>query len=45
VLITPHYAGARPDYAAQASTVFLDNLTRYLVRQPLTNVVDPSRGY
>ncbi|MBI4329146.1 MAG: D-2-hydroxyacid dehydrogenase [Chloroflexi bacterium] len=45
VLITPHIAGAMPDYQERAVKVFLDNLGRYLDGRPLLNIYDPDRGY
>lgn len=45
VLITPHYAGAHPGYNEGVTTTFVNNLPRYLAGEPLTNVVDPARGY
>ena len=45
VSITPHYSGSRPDYAARADAIFLDNLRRYLAGAPLINVVDKAEGY
>lgn len=45
VLITPHLAGANPQYNARATALFCDNLRRYLAGEPLLNEVDPARGY
>lgn len=45
VIITPHIAGVRPDYLAAASQLFCDNLERYLVGEPLLNLVDREKGY
>jgi phosphoglycerate dehydrogenase-like enzyme len=45
VYLTPHYSGSRPDYAAQADAIFLDNLRRYLAGEPPVNVVDKAEGY
>ncbi len=45
VIITPHYAGNHPGYDREAFAVFLDNLGRWVRREPLRNVVDRSRGY
>jgi D-2-hydroxyacid dehydrogenase (NADP+) len=45
VLLTPHYAGAHPAYNEGVTTIFVNNLSRYLAGEPLTNVVDPARGY
>lgn len=45
VIITPHVAGALPDYVDAALEVFERNLRRYLAGEPLCNVVDKARGY
>jgi phosphoglycerate dehydrogenase-like enzyme len=45
VIITPHVAGAMPDYDARAMEVFCENLRRYLAGKPLINVIDRARGY
>jgi len=45
VIITPHLAGETPAYNERAVDLFCENLRRYLVGGPLSNVVDPSRGY
>jgi phosphoglycerate dehydrogenase-like enzyme len=45
VIITPHYAGARSDYAAMAMEITLENLKRYNKSQPLRNLVDKKAGY
>jgi phosphoglycerate dehydrogenase-like enzyme len=45
VIITPHYAGNHPGYDAEAFSVFLDNLGRWMRGEPLTNIVDRSKGY
>lgn len=45
VIITPHLAGASPQYDELAVELFADNLHRYLAGQPLLNRVDPGRGY
>jgi len=45
VIITPHYAGNHPGYDAEAFTVFLDNLGRWVKGEPLQNVVDRTAGY
>jgi phosphoglycerate dehydrogenase-like enzyme len=45
VIITPHYAGMRPDYPALAMEITLENLKRYNRREPLINLVDKSAGY
>lgn len=45
VIITPHYAGAQPDYFRHAGELFVDNLRRYVAGEALRNVVDKSAGY
>ncbi len=45
VVVTPHVAGATPRYLERALALFIDNLERFLARQPLENVVDPTLGY
>lgn len=43
--ITPHYSGFHPGYMQRASTIFLDNLKRWVAGEPLQNVVDRELGY
>ena len=45
VIITAHYAGSTPHYHERAMAIFLDNLQRYRVGEPLHNVVDKRLGY
>jgi len=45
VIITPHYAGAHPGYGAHVTSIFIDNVHRYLRGEPLVNEVDKQRGY
>lgn len=45
VIITPHIAGARPDYLQAASEIFCRNLTRFISGEPLFNVVDRDKCY
>jgi len=45
VLLTPHVAGAHARYHERATTLFAENLRRYLAGQSLLNVVDRARGY
>lgn len=45
VFITAHYAGAHPEYNAEADAIFLDNLRCYLKGEPLHHVVDQTAGY
>jgi phosphoglycerate dehydrogenase-like enzyme len=45
VLITPHTSGFRPDHWDAATSLFADNLERFVAGQPLVNVVDKNAGY
>jgi len=45
VILTPHVAGATPRYFERALELFMENLERYLRREPLRNLVDPALGY
>ena len=45
VIISPHVAGIREDYAVLAVGLFCENLRRYLDGQEMLNVVDKRRGY
>ena len=45
VFISPHSAGLTPYYDERAAAVFEENLRRYLVGEPLYNVVDKMLGY
>ena len=45
VILTPHISGGTQIYNERAVEIFIDNLRHYLGRSPLSNVVDPSRGY
>ena len=45
VFISPHIAGLTPQYNERAATIFEENLRRYLVGEPLFNVVDKTQGY
>lgn len=45
VVVTPHNAAWSPQVVSQAVSIFLDNYHRYVVGQPLINVVDKRRGY
>jgi phosphoglycerate dehydrogenase-like enzyme len=44
-LLSPHVAGFAPRYDERAATLFAQNLSRYLVGEPLLNLVDKARGY
>ena len=45
VVITPHTSGLHRTYVAEATEVFLDNLKRFLSREPLAGLVDKTLGY
>jgi phosphoglycerate dehydrogenase-like enzyme len=45
VLITPHSMSTALDENDRLTTLFCDNLQRYLTGQPLRNVIDKVRGY
>jgi len=45
VLITPHMAGNSERYMERITTLFANNLRRYLSGEALINIVDISRGY
>lgn len=45
VIITSHYAGITPAYSERLWEIFLDNLRRYLLDEPMRNVVDKELGY
>lgn len=45
VILTPHISGGNENYNEVATSIFCDNLRRYLDGEPLRNVVDPDRGY
>jgi phosphoglycerate dehydrogenase-like enzyme len=45
VLVSPHISGSTNRYSRRFTDLFLDNLARYRAGQPLTNLVDPARGY
>ena len=45
VVITPHSAGGSPRRIDRSVDLFCDNLTRLLAGQPLTSVIDKSKGY
>lgn len=45
VIITPHVAGATPQYLERATEIFCENLKRFIQNQPLVNVVDKNVGY
>lgn len=45
LIITPHISGISPNYNEKAAGLFVENLTRYVARRELLNVVDSSQGY
>jgi phosphoglycerate dehydrogenase-like enzyme len=45
VIITPHTAGLTPYYMERLTTIFVENLNRFIHQQPLINVVDKKLGY
>ena len=45
VIITPHYAGMRPEYSDLAMNITLENLDRYNRGAELINLVDKNAGY
>ena len=45
VILTPHISGGNENYNEVATSIFCDNLRRYLAGEPLHNIVDPDRGY
>ncbi len=45
VIITPHCSSVYDGWEQRAAEMFCDNLGRWLAGEPLSNVVDPARGY
>ncbi len=45
VLITPHVAGFHAQFWQDVTSLFADNLRRFVAGQPLLNVVDKAAGY
>jgi len=45
VIITPHVAGLTPYYMERLTSIFCENLGRFINKQPLMNVVDKTLGY
>jgi phosphoglycerate dehydrogenase-like enzyme len=45
VILSPHVAGFTIHYDERATDLFAENLRRYLVGEPLLNLVDRERGY
>jgi len=44
-ILTPHISAATPAYDERASTLFAENIGRYLQGEKLWNMVDPEIGY
>jgi phosphoglycerate dehydrogenase-like enzyme len=44
-MISPHVSGLSSDYAERAAAVFAENLRRYVVSEPLCNLVNKVEGY
>ena len=44
VIITPHMAGHTADYADRLVALYVENLRRYALNQPLLNVIDLTGG-
>jgi len=45
VIITPHIAGDTPHYPERLTSIFTENLNRFIHKQPLINVVNKNLGY
>lgn len=45
VIVSPHVAGYSLNYHERVTEVFVENLRRYLVHQPLLNLIDFKHGY
>ena len=45
VIITPHIAGFSAEYSERANELFVENLYRYVAKDPLLNPVDLTREY
>lgn len=45
LFVTPHVSGFSPRYKERAGEMFIENLKRYLHREPLMNLYDPDRHY
>lgn len=44
-IISPHISGNMVNYSDRATSIFVENLRRYLEGQTLLNIVDRNRGY
>lgn len=45
VIITPHLAALSPNYLDRAFKLFADNLSRFIQRKEMLNVIDKIKGY
>jgi D-2-hydroxyacid dehydrogenase (NADP+) len=45
VIITPHVAGLTPYYEERLTSIFCENLNRFISKKPMINVVDKKLGY
>jgi phosphoglycerate dehydrogenase-like enzyme len=45
LIVTPHCSWVSPSFNKRASELFLENLRRWRVGDPLRNVVDLDAGY
>lgn len=45
IIISPHVSGFTLDYHDKAAALFIENLKRYLQKQPLLNRLERERGY
>lgn len=45
VILTPHCSSVYDGWELKSVAMFCDNLTRFIAGDPLSNVVDPQRGY
>ena len=45
VILSPHVAGGMEDYMEHATTIFCENLKRYLSGKKLLNIIDKKKGY
>jgi phosphoglycerate dehydrogenase-like enzyme len=45
LVVTPHISCDAPDYNLRVLELWLGNFARFLRGEPLTNIVDRTRGY
>jgi phosphoglycerate dehydrogenase-like enzyme len=45
VIITPHIAGLTPYYEERLTSIFCENLNRFINKEPMINVVNKTLGY